>query len=124
MWKLLTLGPRVQRILRHQCTIGGNCVCQLPINRRVNTIDTVAEHGHGPAVSLQRTAMRRGVDSLRKTADDRKAAPGQVTGKVDRITHAALRGVPAADDCERWQVQHIGIAIDVQQQRWPRDLCQ
>ena len=71
------------------------------MRRRVGTVDTAREHGHGRTVAGQRSPVCGLVDAERRAGDDRRAGPGESGRELGRLVGAIGRGRPAADDRDR-----------------------
>lgn len=61
----------------HGATTFDDCVGEAAMLWRVGNVDTASQHRDGAAAGLERSAMRRGVDSARQATDDDEAMCGE-----------------------------------------------
>ncbi len=88
-------------------TAAREVVRERPVLRRIDTIGSGADDGDAAARSLERAAMRGGVDAEREPAHDREPGIRQRVRERARVGRALRRCVAAADDGECGLAQEL-----------------
>jgi hypothetical protein len=80
-----------------------------------------AEHGDRTAASVNRSAMRRGIDAAGQSAHHGVASPNEAAGEVRGDSLAVGRGMTRADDRHGQGIARLQFAADEEQPRWVVD---
>ena len=115
---------------RAQCEFGdqgplfGKLVRQVTIARRVDDIESGADHGNRRRRGGETAQVSGRIDAQRQSADDGETALRQFLRKRLGIDTTLLACVAASHDGQRSTVEQISLALDVQQGRRVSDFQQ
>ena len=116
--KVTRLRRTCQWQLGHQrAPLLGNCRRQRFMPRRINALQTGAQHGYGFAMSIQRALVGRTINAQCQPAGDNKAATRQAVGETLRGVQPRTRRAAAADHGQLRLLQQTWITVDKQQRR-------
>ena len=80
-------------------------VREIAIARRIDDVESGADHRQRRGRAGKPAAMRGGIDAEGKSADDRETAVGEFAGKGLRVGTALRGGIAAADNRKRRAVE-------------------
>ena len=104
-----------ERHFRDQGALRQDGVCKLGVFGRIDMVVAAREHGDGAGGEAR--AMGGGVDAAREAGDDGEARGAEIARQLLGETQARGRGIARADDRDRRQMQHGGLAAHGQKRR-------
>ena len=124
LWKQLFARLHTEGKFADQGALARDEMSQFAIGGWIDPVDAMPEKRNSRRAGVQGTAMSGRIDALCQATDNAESAGPQVTGKLVRIASAGLSWVATTDNCQRRQVQYVGVAVDVKHFRRSRDLVE